>query len=64
MRTRVKMTLQLSETETSLLRHLLEYYLRETSNEISNTEKFEFREKLKRERDLVRKIAGQLREPA
>lgn len=53
-------SLQLSETEATVLREVLEGYLREVSNEISNTEKFELREQLKQEREVIRKIVGEL----
>jgi hypothetical protein len=43
-----------------VLRGVLESYLREASGEISNTEKFELREELKQERELIRRIVHSL----
>jgi hypothetical protein len=50
----------LTNDEARVLRSVLEGYLREASSEISNTEKLELREDLKREREVIRKVAASL----
>ncbi len=53
-------SIQLTEDEASVLKGVLESYLREVSSEISNTEKFEFRESLKRERETMARVLASL----
>jgi hypothetical protein len=53
-------SIELTTNEAQVLRGVLESYLREASGEISNTEKFELREDLKHERDVIRKVVGSL----
>jgi hypothetical protein len=53
-------TIELTEAEAAVLRSVLESYLREVSGQISNTEKFEMREELKSDRELIRKIVAGL----
>jgi len=48
--------LELTQTDAEVLREVLESYLRELSGQISNTEKFEFREELKGDREVIRKV--------
>jgi hypothetical protein len=54
------MQLDLNDTDATVLREALESYLREMTSQISNTEKFELREQLKEEREVIRKIVGEL----
>jgi hypothetical protein len=49
-------SVELTTDEAQVLRTVLEGYLREASSEISGTEKFEMREQLKHERDVIRKV--------
>jgi hypothetical protein len=53
-------SIQLTDDEARVLRGVLEGYLRDVSTEISNTEKFELRENLKRERDTMRRVIESL----
>ena len=48
--------IDLSDSEARVLRNVLESYLREVSGQISNTEKYEMREELKQDREVIRKI--------
>jgi hypothetical protein len=50
-------SIELTNDEAQVLRNVLEAYLREVSGEISNTEKYELRDQLKQEREVIRKIA-------
>jgi hypothetical protein len=54
------MQLELTDTDATVLREALESYLREMTSQISNTENFELREQLKQEREVIRKIVGEL----
>jgi len=47
------MRVELSDEETTMMRHILESYLLDLTSEISNTEKLSFREDLKREKSFV-----------
>jgi hypothetical protein len=53
-------SIELTNDEAGVLRGVLETYLREVSSQISNTEKFELREDLKREREIIRRVAASL----
>jgi hypothetical protein len=53
-------SIELSNDEAGVLRGVLESYLREASSQISNTEKYELRENLKREREIIAKVAASL----
>jgi hypothetical protein len=53
-------SIELSNDEAQVLRGVLEGYLRDASGEISNTEKYELRENLKQQREVIRKIVGSL----
>jgi hypothetical protein len=53
-------SIELTNDEAQVLRNVLEGYLREASGEISNTEKYEPREQLKQDRELIRKIVHAL----
>ena len=53
-------SIELSNDEATVLRGVLESYLREASSQISNTEKFELRESLKRERDIIARVVASL----
>jgi hypothetical protein len=53
-------SIQLTDDEARALKGVLESYLREVSSEISNTEKLELRESLKREREVVNKVMASL----
>ena len=53
-------SIDLTNDEASVLRGVLESYLREASAEISNTEKFDLRENLKREREIIGKVVASL----
>ena len=48
--------LDLTDAEATVLRGVLESYLREVTSEISNTEKLEMREELKQDREVIRKV--------
>lgn len=48
--------IDLNDSEARVLRNVLESYLREVSGQISNTEKYEMREELKQDREVIRKI--------
>jgi hypothetical protein len=48
--------LDLTDSEASVLRGVLESYLREATSQISNTEKYELREELKKDREVIRKV--------
>jgi hypothetical protein len=52
--------IQLTDDEARVLKEVLESYLREVSAEISNTEKLELRENLKRERETMKKVIASL----
>jgi hypothetical protein len=54
------LSIELTTDEARVLRGVLESYLREASGEISNTEKYEVREDLKQEREVIRKVVGSL----
>jgi hypothetical protein len=49
-------TLELTDAEAAVLRSALESYLREATSQISNTDKYELREGLKQDREVIRKI--------
>ena len=49
-------TLELTDAEAAVLRSALESYLREATSQISNTEKYELREELKKDREVIRKV--------
>ncbi len=53
-------SIELTNDEAQVLRNVLESYLREASSEISNTEKYELRDQLKQDREVVRKIVHAL----
>jgi hypothetical protein len=53
-------SIELTNDEAQLLRSVLEGYLREASGEISNTEKYELRDQLKQDREVIRKIVHSL----
>jgi hypothetical protein len=53
-------SIELTNDEASVVRGVLESYLREVTSQISNTEKFELREDLKREREIVGKVVASL----
>lgn len=53
-------SIELTNDEASVVRGVLESYLREVTSQISNTEKFELRENLKREREIVGKVVASL----
>ena len=53
-------SIELTDGEALVLRGALESYLRELSSEISNTEKLELREHLKRERDTLKRVLSSL----
>ena len=53
-------SIQLTDDEAGVLKGVLESYLREVSSQISNTEKLELRESLKRERETMKKIVASL----
>jgi hypothetical protein len=53
-------SLELTDAEARVLREVLESYLKELTTEISNTEKFELREELKQNREVIRKIVKNL----
>ena len=53
-------SIELTDDEARVLKDVLESYLREVSSEISNTEKLELRENLKRERETMRKVIASL----
>jgi hypothetical protein len=48
--------LELTDSEARVLRGVLESYLREVTSQISNTEKYELREELKQDREVIRKV--------
>jgi hypothetical protein len=49
-------SVELTSDEAQILRQVLEGYLRDASGEISGTERFELREQLKHERDVIRRV--------
>jgi hypothetical protein len=53
-------SIELTNDEAGVLRGVLESYLREVSSQISSTEKFELREELKREREIIGKVVALL----
>ncbi len=53
--------LTLTETEASTLREVLESYLSDLRMEIVDTEEIEFREQLKQEETILKKIIEALR---
>jgi len=53
-------SIQLTDDEALVPKGVLESYLREISSEISNTEKFELRENLKRERETMQRVMASL----
>jgi hypothetical protein len=53
-------SLELTDDEARVLRGVIESYLRDVSSQISNTEKFELRETLKREREAMKKLVAAL----
>jgi hypothetical protein len=53
-------TLELTDAEAAVLRSALESYLREATSQISNTEKYELREELKKDREVIRKVVKAL----
>jgi hypothetical protein len=53
-------SIELTNDEAQILRSVLEGYLREASGEISGTEKYELRERLKQDREVIRKIVHTL----
>jgi hypothetical protein len=52
--------LPLTDSEVSILRKVLESYLSDLRMEIADTEEMEFRERLKKEEEVIHKILGVL----
>jgi hypothetical protein len=52
--------LPLTDSEVSILRKVLESYLADLRMEIADTEEMEFRERLKKEEEVIHKILGAL----
>jgi hypothetical protein len=53
-------TIQLGDEEAEVLRSVLEEYISELRNEVSNTDSMDFREDLKRKEAILKRLAGQL----
>ena len=53
-------SIELTNDEAQTLRSVLEGYLRDASGEISNTDKYELRDQLKQDREVIRKIVHAL----
>ena len=53
-------SIDLTDEEVSMLRHVVENYLSDLTSEISNTEKLSFREDLKREKAFLLDFKGVL----
>jgi hypothetical protein len=53
-------TIKLSDSETEILSEVLESYLSDMSMEISDTDKMDYREKLKARRTVIRKILKEI----
>jgi hypothetical protein len=57
-------TVQLSEDEAALLVRSLEWSLSETRMEMCDTDQADFREGLKREKDVLERVIAQLKQGA
>ena len=54
-------TIQLADEEAEVLKSVLEEYIAELRNEVSNTDSMDFREALKNKEEILKRLAGQLR---
>ncbi|HZQ98142.1 MAG TPA: hypothetical protein VFC93_04910 [Chloroflexota bacterium] len=57
------MELTLEPDEARLLREVLTNHLADLRSEIAHTERFELREELKRDEELIKRLLGRLPEP-